>query len=68
MNDDANNKKALKVDQDACIGCTLCTQMCPNVFEMDENGKSKVINPDGDSEEKIQQAIDACPVSCINKF
>lgn len=48
-----------------CIGCVLCTQICPKVYEMMVNGKSKVINPSGDSEEKIQESIDACPVNCI---
>ena len=30
-----------------------------------DNGKSKVINPTGDTEEKIQESIDACPVQSI---
>ena len=53
------------INSDLCIGCTLCTQICPNTCKMDDNGKAKVINPTGDSEEKIQQAIDSCPVKAI---
>lgn len=54
------------VDQKACIGCGACVAVCPNVFEMDEDGKSRVKNPSGDTEENIQKAIDACPVQAIS--
>lgn len=58
-------KKEVYVDEPICIGCTLCTQICPNVFEMNDDGKSYAKNPEADTEENIQQAVDACPVSCI---
>ena len=33
----------VKVDADLCIGCGLCTETCPDVFEMDEDqGVAKV--------------------------
>ena len=32
------------VDKDTCIGCELCTQICPDVFSMDDDGKSVAIN------------------------
>lgn len=61
------------VDQDACIGCEVCTQLCPEVFKMDEDQneshghghKSRVYNPTGASEEKIEIAMDSCPAACI---
>lgn len=59
-------KKGAYVDQDICIGCTLCTQICPNVYAMQDNGKSKAISPSNDTEEKIQQSIDSCPVNAIS--
>jgi len=60
-------KKGAYVDQDICIGCTLCTQICPNVYAMqDDNGKSKAVNPSNDTEENIQKSIDACPVDAIS--
>jgi len=54
------------VDQDECIGCELCTDMCPEVFRMSDAGVSEVSNPEGAPEEKIQEAIDNCPVECIH--
>lgn len=60
------------VDQDACIACEVCAQICPEVFRMtgdhhDEHGehKSEVYNPTGAPEEKIEQAMDSCPAACI---
>lgn len=58
--------KKVYVDEDTCIGCTLCTQMCPNTFEMVDTGKSRAVEKPSDSEESIQTAIDACPVRCIH--
>lgn len=57
--------KEVTVDKDACIGCGTCVAMCPNVFQMGDDGKCHVANSKGASEQEIQQAIDACPVQCI---
>ena len=54
------------VDQDVCISCTLCVNTAPEVFRMNENDLAEVYDPEGASEEKIQEAVDACPVNCIH--
>jgi ferredoxin len=59
------------IDQDCCIGCEVCTQVCPEVFCMEDsaNGhvheKAVVHNPTGASEAKIETAMDNCPSACI---
>lgn len=58
--------KGAVVNEDTCIGCGLCVQLCPKVFAMQDNGKSKATNPNGDDEANIQAAIDACPVQAIS--
>lgn len=62
--------KDAQVDPAVCIGCGLCVQLCPKVFAMQDDGKSKAVNPKGDddegSEKCIQGAIDACPVTAIS--
>lgn len=57
--------KGAIVNEETCIGCGLCVQLCPKVFAMQDNGKSKAIEPAGDEEGNIQGAIDACPVQAI---
>ena len=54
------------VDQNVCIGCGTCVALCPNVFQLADDGKSKIANGKGASEQEIQQAMDACPVQCIH--
>ena len=64
------------VDPDCCIGCEVCTHVCPEVFRMegDEEGHGHdhghdhhaiVHNPTGAPDAKIEQAMDNCPSACI---
>lgn len=55
------------IDEDECIGCGSCVELCPEVFEMDgDSEKAVVIKPEGGPEDDIQEAIDTCPVECIH--
>ena len=55
------------IDEECCIGCGSCAELCPDVFEMDEDGeKARVILPEGGNEECIDEAILSCPVECIS--
>ncbi len=53
------------IDEETCEGCETCVELCPEVFEFDEDSqKARVINPEAD-DECVQEAIDSCPVECI---
>jgi ferredoxin len=55
------------IDEEECIGCGSCVELCPEVFRMNEDKeKAEVILPEGGSEECNEEAIDTCPVSCIH--
>ncbi len=55
------------IDTEECIACGNCGQVCPKVFRLNEGlGFAQVINPGGAPDDKIQEAIDSCPVSCIH--
>jgi ferredoxin len=54
---------SIKVDQSKCIGCGRCTELCPTVFRLSNEGKSEVI-AQGNTECAIQ-AADECPVEAI---
>ena len=53
------------VDQDECIGCESCVEICPAAFTMNDDGKAEGTSADG-SEACIQEAMDTCPVECIH--
>ena len=46
---------------DSCIGCGACVSICPNSFEMGDDGKAK----GKESSECAEAAKSACPVSAI---
>ncbi len=54
----------VKVDQNVCIGCGLCAGMCPETFQMDLDGKSKVINEA--NTDCAKSASESCPVEAIS--
>lgn len=55
------------IDTDECIGCESCVELCPEVFDFNqEEEKAEVILPEGGPEECIEEAMDACPVECIH--
>ena len=59
-------EKAVWVDERKCIGCTYCSSVATNTFAMEpEQGRARAFRQDGDSEDLIQEAIDTCPVDCI---
>lgn len=58
--------KRVFIDKEECIGCGTCHEICPEVFELDEETqKARVILPEGGPEDLIEEAIESCPVSCI---
>jgi ferredoxin len=58
--------KKIYIDQDECIGCALCEESLPEVFRINNDGLSEVINQDEFDEREVQDVIDECPVECIH--
>lgn len=59
--------KQVIIDQDECIGCQSCVEICPDVFQFNERiGKAQVANPEGGPEDLIEEAMAMCPVQCIH--
>jgi len=58
---------AIVIDQELCIACESCVELCPDVFKIDEDlEKAVVIDPDSD-DPCVDEAIETCPVEAISK-
>ena len=57
----------VKVNKDACIGCGACADICPDVFEIDDDGlsKAKVETVKEENKDEVQDAADSCPTAAI---
>lgn len=58
----------ITIDEDECLGCEACVEMCPTVFGLDEDSEKAVVieGADGD-EDCVDEAIASCPAECISK-
>ena len=56
----------VKVNQN-CIGCGMCIDMCPEVFEYSDEGLSRAKSEEvSDSlKDSISEAQETCPVDAI---
>jgi ferredoxin len=57
---------------EGCISCTLCQDLAPEVFEVPagdtsrpRKGHEKLLAGDSTLQERVQEAVDSCPVEVI---
>lgn len=63
---DKNKKLKPEVDKNLCIGCGACVALCPDVFELGQDGKAKIKDIDGCNKCDCEAAKDSCPVEAIS--
>jgi len=56
------------IDKNKCVGCGTCSALCPDVFELGEDGVAKVKSAKGcdDGSCDCQSAVDSCPEGAIS--
>ena len=57
----------VKVDHELCSGDAICAEICPAVFEMNDDDQADVIvdTVPEELEDDVREAAESCPESCI---
>jgi ferredoxin len=55
----------IKVDRDLCIAASSCVDIAPKVFQIDDEHKAYVVDPNGADEDTIWEAAESCPTTAI---
>ncbi|MBR3523762.1 MAG: ferredoxin [Bacilli bacterium] len=56
------------VDKNVCIGCGACQAICPDVFEIEDDGLAAATNEATDANiEEAKDAAQGCPVGAITE-
>lgn len=59
----------VKVDQELCISCGACIDVCPEVFDWNEDDKAHSIVEEvpGEMEDQANEALESCPTNAITE-
>ena len=55
----------ITINKTRCISSGDCVETAPAVFQLDDEGKSDVVNPAGAGDSSIIAAARSCPVKAI---
>jgi len=56
----------VRVDPDLCTGCGPCAEICPEVFEIqDDKSVVRVAVVPANLEDAVREAAEACPTEAI---
>jgi len=58
-------KIKIEIDELLCSGCGICVDICPDVFEIGDNGIVYVKHFNSDNQDCIAEAAENCPRSAI---
>ncbi len=63
----------IELNGEACIGCGMCVDICPEVFQFNEEYKSRITDEFSNKEisdaklcEKVKDCCETCPVGAIS--
>ena len=60
----------VQVDQDLCISCGTCIDLCPDVFSWNDDEKAQAAAEEvpEELENDAHEAVESCPTSAISEF
>lgn len=59
----------IAIDEDRCRGHGICCTLCPEVFDLNDEGYSEVLTPEvpAEHQETVRVAIAQCPERAISE-
>jgi len=54
------------IDLESCIGCEICVELAPDVFQINDMGFVEVLDSADYSILEVHEAIKNCPKDCIS--
>ncbi|MBA2283703.1 MAG: ferredoxin [Acidimicrobiia bacterium] len=55
----------IEVDRAACMGSGNCAFHAPATFDLDDEMKVVVLDPEGDDEARVGVAVEGCPTRAL---
>ena len=55
----------ITIDVATCVGCGLCEQYCPEIFQVKSDGIAYLLAQSCLANHNLKEIADNCPVSCI---
>ena len=56
---------SIDVDREKCMGSGNCAFHAPNTFDIDDQMKVVVLDPEGDPDDKLRNAVEGCPTDAL---
>jgi ferredoxin len=56
----------IRIDPQRCMGSGNCAFWAPATFDVGDDNIAYVLDPEGDPEERIRNAVDGCPTQAIS--
>ena len=57
--------RKIVVKRETCIGAAPCVAVAPGIFQLDDEGKAYIVNPDDADNDTLMMAAESCPVLAI---
>lgn len=58
---------SIVINEEECVGCESCVELCPQVFALNEAGDKAVVLDSESTAECVDEAIDNCPSGSISR-
>lgn len=54
------------IDMSRCNACSGCSEICPDIFDWDENMEQPCLKRQFATHDEVREAIALCPKRCIS--